>query len=132
VREPYHQPDFEGCEPICWECWTDKCPLMGKTRRPPSQDQLQELRRRGEAQRVMGAVRGASQIIEAVATAHGLTVAEVCGNSRTTAFCEARHEAMYYLRQTGMQLKQIGFALGGRDHSTIIHGIRRAKERMSA
>jgi hypothetical protein len=44
----------------------------------------------------------------------------------------ARHELMRRLREHGWLLKEIGLFVGGRDHATCIHGIRRANERLSA
>ena len=49
------------------------------------------------------------------------------GPSRTKAIAEARHLAMYLLREDAqLSLKAIGRLLGNRDHSTVIHGCRKA------
>lgn len=55
----------------------------------------------------------------------GITVNEIKGKRRTRGIAFARHEAMYLLRaNTSMSLPQIGKALGGRHHTTVLHGIR--------
>ena len=52
----------------------------------------------------------------------GVPVSAVVGPSRSKRPTMARHLAMYRLREEGFLWKQIGLALGGRDHATSIHG----------
>ena len=65
-------------------------------------------------------------IIGVVAAAHEIPVAGVLGQSR---FCEvvlARHEAMWKVRQEcALSLPHIGRIFGGRDHTTVLYGIRK-------
>ena len=62
------------------------------------------------------------EILEQVVRARGLKVAALRSPARTTFLVEARAEAAWRLRaECGLSLKQIGSLLGGRDHSTIIH-----------
>lgn len=71
------------------------------------------------------------RILIEVAKASGTTVAELISPRRTRHISEARQAAMYRLsRETSMSIPQIGRRLGGRDHSSILHGIRRHEERM--
>lgn len=49
---------------------------------------------------------------------------------RQTVF-RARAEAMRRLKEAGYGLRQIGMYFGGRDHTTVLHAIERAKLRMS-
>lgn len=73
-----------------------------------------------------------AEIVASVARAHGLTVDDLRGPSRRAPIVRARQEAMYVLAlQTRApsgswrwSLPMIGQALGDRDHSTILHGIR--------
>ena len=71
-----------------------------------------------------------ADIIREVAAAHGLSVADLTGPRHIHRFVLARHEAMWRCRhETGQSFPQIGRALGGRDHSTIWHGVRAHEQR---
>lgn len=62
--------------------------------------------------------------IERVAAYHGMTVAELTGRRRTADVARARQIAMYLLREENtLSLPAIGEHLGGRDHSTVSHGV---------
>lgn len=62
--------------------------------------------------------------IEQVAAFFGMTSADLIGRRRTADIALARQVAMYLLREeNGLSLPAIGDHLGGRDHSTISHGI---------
>lgn len=68
----------------------------------------------------------ARTILEAVATYHHLPVQELSSRTRRKRVADARHVAMYLLRiDTSLHLKKIGFLLGGRDHSTVSHGVQK-------
>lgn len=69
---------------------------------------------------------GWRQIIQAVADKHRITVADLTGQSLIWPHTRPRFEACYDLaRLTTFSLPQIGARLGGRDHTTILNGIRR-------
>ena len=94
--------------------------------RPPAPDPRvvpAEVREDGEA------------IIGRVAARHGLTADLLRGADRTHAACVARFEAMWTLYEARLadgrrrfSLPQVGRLLGGRDHSTVMHGVRRWEE----
>ncbi len=66
----------------------------------------------------------APKVIELVAEHYGLETEEVTGPRRTRAIADARHVAMYLLREElSLSLPQIGGLIGGRDHTTVAHGI---------
>jgi len=66
------------------------------------------------------------RIVYEVATKHHITVAELIGGQRSSPIVAARHEAMYRMKtETAMNLPAIGRRLGGRDHTTVLHGVRR-------
>jgi chromosomal replication initiator protein len=67
-----------------------------------------------------------------VAAKHGLTVADLRGQSRKRVFAWPRHEAFAECRALPRPLPMIGLYFGGRDHSTVWHGIRRHEERQAA
>lgn len=72
-------------------------------------------------------------IIAEVCEKHGIDWIELVSDRRPAATVLARHEAMYRMRhETTMSLPAIGRKLGGRDHSSVFHGIRRHEERLAA
>jgi chromosomal replication initiator protein len=63
------------------------------------------------------------QIVLTVASYYGLDEGQLTGRSRARAVSVPRQLAMYLIREeTGASLPQIGQLLGGRDHTTIMHG----------
>lgn len=71
--------------------------------------------------------------VEVLARRHGLTKEDLIGHDRSRRYAWPRQEAMAMLRDRwGLSLPRIGQILGGRDHTTILYGIRRHKERMEA
>lgn len=65
-----------------------------------------------------------------VAARHGLRPAELTGERRTHKLAHARHEAWAEIHATGkFSTPQIGRAFN-RDHSTVVVGIQRHKERV--
>jgi chromosomal replication initiator protein len=63
------------------------------------------------------------QIIEAVAQFYRLETKDLLGRRRSKDIVIARQMAMYLTREeTNASLPQIGRALGGRDHTTVLHG----------
>lgn len=65
-----------------------------------------------------------ARTVERVAAYHGMSVADLTGRRRTADVARARQIAMYLLRtENGLSLPAIGEHLGGRDHSTVSHGV---------
>ncbi len=55
----------------------------------------------------------------------------LASKSRSRNIAEARHVAMYVVRELlGTPLQQIGEIYGGRDHSTVLYSIRKVESRM--
>lgn len=52
------------------------------------------------------------------------------GRSREMHVCHARHELYYLMREEGYSFTQIGRICGGKDHTTILHGVKQHKKRM--
>jgi chromosomal replication initiator protein len=64
-----------------------------------------------------------SQVVAMVAKTFGLTPEMLTGRDRSHEVAIPRQIAMYLLREeSGLSLPQIGTALGGRDHTTIMYG----------
>jgi chromosomal replication initiator protein len=81
------------------------------------------------AQRALGGMQRPAanvtieHILGQVGEYYGVTVDELLGKRRTREVAVARQVAMYLARDlTPMSLPQIGEALGGRDHTTVMHG----------
>lgn len=74
----------------------------------------------------------APAIIEAVARHYHVAQADLCGKTREHSIVWARQVAMYLLREeTPISLPRIGQHLGGRDHTTIMHGCARVCEALA-
>jgi len=72
------------------------------------------------------------RIQEAVAREWGVTAAALTSKRRTKDLTVPRQVAMYLVRGLlDLPLVQIGFVFGGRDHSTVIHSIRKVEETMA-
>jgi chromosomal replication initiation ATPase DnaA len=70
----------------------------------------------------------AHQIIFAVAEYYDVPLRRLLSETRTNRVARARWVAMYLLRKTtAMSLEEIGCAFA-RDHTTVIHGVRRTEE----
>jgi chromosomal replication initiator protein len=68
-------------------------------------------------------------VVEIVAEYYKLTAADLLGRSRTAPVAAARHVAMYLLREeNGLSLPAIGEQLGGRDHTTVRHGVEKVTQ----
>ena len=69
------------------------------------------------------------EVIQAVAHRFSTTVADIKGTRRIKKLTVTRHLTMYILhRYLGLGVTEIGTLLGGRDHSTVIHGVKRATQ----
>lgn len=66
-----------------------------------------------------------ARIIALVAEAHNITPDDIRGECRKRCFARPRHEAMYLARCAGWSYPHIARVIGGRDHSTVIHGARK-------
>lgn len=70
-------------------------------------------------------------VMKAVSTYFNISLAQLSGKSRAKPIAEARHVAMFLLREDAeLALKQIGLLLGHRDHSTVIHGVQKVTNSM--
>ncbi len=72
-------------------------------------------------------------ILEETAAYFALSVDELVSKSRSRPLTHARHIAMYLMREnTGLSLVKIGEIFGGRDHTTVLHGIKKVEDEMRA
>ena len=71
-------------------------------------------------------------VIKAAAEYFNLSSQDLCSKSRVHEIADARHMAMYLLREDAHQrTTDIGRLLGGRDHSTVIHGLRKIESALA-
>jgi chromosomal replication initiator protein len=72
-------------------------------------------------------------ILDETAKYFSLSPADLMSKSRSRPLTQARHIAMYLTREcTGLSLLKIGEIFGGRDHTTVLHGIRKVEDEMRA
>lgn len=72
-----------------------------------------------------------SGIIAEVALKHGITAEDITSESRSGPIVQARQEAMWRARQeTDLSLPALGRRFGGRDHTTVLYGIRHHQARL--
>jgi chromosomal replication initiator protein len=73
--------------------------------------------------------RTPEEIVAAVAAYYGLDILAITGRSRNAEIALPRHIAMFLLREEiALSLPQIGATLGGRDHTTALHGCERVTD----
>lgn len=76
---------------------------------------------------------GASRIIEEVSQKHSIPTAQMRGHTRSRPVVDARWEAYFRIsNELGYSLPMIGKAMGGKEHTGVMHGIRRYKALMEA
>lgn len=72
-------------------------------------------------------------IIRVVADLSGLTSNDILSNRRDAKSCLARHIAMYLAKRlTAHSLPRIGKLMGGKDHTTVLHALRRIQAMLDA
>lgn len=73
-------------------------------------------------------------IVAEIAALYDVTVADLTGPSRRKRITHPRQHAMWEVRRRAphLSLPQIGRLFGGRDHTTIIHGLRAHEARLAA
>lgn len=75
----------------------------------------------------------AQLIIDVVCEHFHITPEQMVSKSRSNEIARPRQIAMYLCKSmTDTSLDSIGSMLGGRDHSTVIHGIKKIEEEMNA
>lgn len=72
------------------------------------------------------------RIVRTAARCHGLPATALVGTSRSRTVVQARNLAMYLARHlTGSSFGTIGVAFGGRDHTTVMRGVRAVERRLA-
>ncbi len=74
-----------------------------------------------------------NDVLEATATYHQLSLDELMSKRRTKDVVRARQIAMYLARElTEASFPQIGAAMGGRNHTTVLHGYQKIAETLGS
>ena len=74
----------------------------------------------------------AALIMGQTADYFGMTIEDLCSESRKKTFVHVRHIAMYLCREmTDLSLPQIGREFGGRDHTTVMSADRKIRTQMA-
>lgn len=69
-------------------------------------------------------------ILQEVAEETDISLDDLLGQSRLKGISHARQYAMWRIRrETNRSLPEIGAFLGGRDHTTVLHGVRMHEKR---
>ena len=77
--------------------------------------------------------RSPEQVLEAIEGAFQVDQASLTGKRRRRDFVVARHAAMYIMREhLKLTVSEIGRAMGGKNHATVIHGIKRVNDYLEA
>lgn len=71
-------------------------------------------------------------IIEIVAEHFHITPADIYSNKRTANIAYPRQIAMYLCKENGTTLKKIGDIMGGRDHTTVMHGVEKIEKELQS
>ena len=70
----------------------------------------------------------ADVIIEEVGKFYNISVSDIKGQARTKEIVLARQVAMYETRRlTNLSMPEIGQVFGGKDHTTVMHSLRRVE-----
>ncbi|MBR2013148.1 MAG: chromosomal replication initiator protein DnaA [Clostridia bacterium] len=68
-------------------------------------------------------------IIENVARYHNVTVEQIKGKKKDAPVVKPRQQAMYLIRElTQLSLPEIGNAMGGKNHTTVLHSVKKVEE----
>lgn len=89
------------------------------------------------ARRVVGPLMAQRQVsveevLQTVAARYGVRVGELKSSRKTRDVTRPRQVAMFLARQlTGQSYPEIGRALGGKDHSTVVKGVKKIQGQMA-
>lgn len=73
------------------------------------------------------------EIIELVSTTYGVKIEELKGPARERRVAWPRQHAMWLMcQQPHLSLSMVGSFLGGRDHTTVLHGRNAFQRRLNA
>lgn len=77
----------------------------------------------------MGSIAMAVKI---AAERSGISIGQILSNCRSADIVRPRHCAMYAAWRAGKSLPVIGRAVGGRDHTSVLHAVRKVERAIAA
>ncbi len=87
---------------------------------------LRDILSAGEGRRITPAV-----VLDTACQIFGITLEDMCGPARKRPLVEARQMTMYVMRElTDFSYPAIGEQFGGRDHTTVLHAVRKITDQM--
>lgn len=82
-----------------------------------------------QQQSAMPVINSLNLVVDAVAKAFGVTTMQLSGQQRSKQVALARQVACYLMRQTTeASHADIGRAIGGRQHSTVVHAVKKIQK----
>ncbi len=122
-RVPTNIRELEGC-------LTRIVAFSSFTKRPIDVDMAREVLK--DIPEIPGTRITIDLILNSVAGTTGISIAEIKGDKRTRPVVQSRHLAMYLARElTDTSLPKIGERFGGRDHTTVMHGVKSIAKQMA-
>jgi hypothetical protein len=120
-RQQPHRPDFVPAKPLF--------PIILSTPERRERDWLLIRHNRGRS----SVVRNWRALVRHIAEKHGVTMKDVISDFRDREVVAARFECYWHMREVlKMSFPAIGAALGGKDHTSVLHGYRRHKAKLEA
>lgn len=80
--------------------------------------------RNAECERIM------SECVNAISAAYGIAPEDILGRSQDQHISHPRQDVMHLARLQNMSFQEIGRHLGGRDHNTVIYGVKASQARL--
>jgi len=73
-----------------------------------------------------------AEVIRETAAKHRISVADLIGQSRERKYVRPRQEAMYqvFVKCPHISYPEAGRRMGGRDHTTVLHGVKAHAKRL--
>ncbi len=72
-------------------------------------------------------------VVSIICNFYNIKSTQIKGERRSAVFVKPRQICMYILKEdVGLSLVEIGNLLGGRDHTTVMHGVDRVSEKLQA
>jgi chromosomal replication initiator protein len=122
-RVPTNIRELEGC-------LTRIVAFSSFTKRPIDVDMAREVLK--DIPEIAGTRITIDLILNSVTSTTGISIAEIKGDKRTRPVVQSRHLAMYLARElTDTSLPKIGERFGGRDHTTVMHGVKSIAKQMA-
>lgn len=89
------------------------------------------LRLLGEKVREDSVATRPDDIITVICSYYSIKTTQLKGVKREASLVRSRHICMYLLKEVGLTYAEVGNLLGGRDHTTIMHGVEKIRSQLT-